>query len=152
MLFCQGGTRGVWLLCWPSAWAAGQVSGTLCCWVAYDACILRTGAQGVVFLLWPVVWPSTLLLPRHPNSVAPSVGSLVTHSPGWRGDGAGGEAGVIQVLTLLLLSFLVASLCSSLNCVTDRDKSWDLNVCLSSQWVTGCRSVWHPTEVKLTEL
>lgn len=59
---------------------------------------------------------------------------------------------MIQVLTLLLPFFLVASLCSSLNCVTDRDKSWDLNVCLSSQRVTGCRSMWHTTEVKLTEL
>lgn len=36
----------------------------------------------MVFLLWPVVWPSTFLIPRHPNSVAPSVGRLVTHSQG----------------------------------------------------------------------
>ena len=32
-----------------------------------------------------------------------------------------------------------------------RDRSWDLAVCPSSQGVTGRRSVWHLTGVKLTE-
>lgn len=82
MLFCQGGNL-VWLLWWQSAWAAGQVSSTLSCWVPHNVSgILRTGAQGVDFLLWPVVWPSTSLISRHQNSVAPSVGSLVTHYRG----------------------------------------------------------------------
>lgn len=54
------------------------------------------------------------------------------------------------MLTLLLPSFLVASLISSLNCMTDHDKSWNLNVCPSPQHVTGYWSMWHPTEIKVS--